>query len=529
MEGVAALLDDDAAMGESDDESDEFDELEEQRAAIAAERAQLDSEKFRLERQRFEFEHEKQQLDREKQQLAAARAKLKHERELLTAAQETLPPAQTNAIVAANLHQEHVKQHAVLLRVLDTRDFDLRDELMLREASVLATPPFFGWCKKDQPSLPESWEEPTFVHHEVFEEEEASDGQWDTLLVRAARLGRVKSVQLLLSLGADPNEMNGHRTKPLHAACFEGRVDAVRCLIKGGADPASFSMCDEHRCIGGANTALGAACLAFRGYEQEDLERLHQMLGDKMHELSFRVVRCLLEEFGVVADTFALQHLLSVPSSSCMGMGPETIRLLLSHGLNPDDVGTYFCDGGDSKTSCSLMHITDLVDFAYNWENGGGVVIPDHRELVQTHFLTACQSVYHQTPQRKNRGQRPCEYEILDLMLAEGADPSVRNSMQRNAVDFAWKVKCPYLLDLLAPSDWRESGRCDSPPPRLAAPLRKRPNKRKTPMLERAIKAGVEDQLQDVPDDAEPAKRRAIQKANQQIVARAEERLAHAK
>ena len=138
-------------------------------------------------------------------------------------------------------------------------------------------------------------------------------------------------------------------------------------------------------------------------------------------------------------------------------------------------------------------------------------------------FLTACQAV-HRSCGQVQHDVRPREYEIIDLLLEEGADPSVRNSLQRNAVDFAWKVKCPYLLDLLAPSDWRESGRCDSPPPRLTVPLKKRPNKRKTPVFERARKVGVEDQLQDVPDDAPPAKRRTIQKTNQQIVARAEAR-----
>ena len=62
-------------------------------------------------------------------------------------------------------------------------------------------------------------------------------GNGFTALMRAARSGAAKGVELLLDLGADPNKYNnGKRDTPLTWAAFEGHYAVVKLLLEMGAN-----------------------------------------------------------------------------------------------------------------------------------------------------------------------------------------------------------------------------------------------------------------------------------------------------
>ena len=56
-------------------------------------------------------------------------------------------------------------------------------------------------------------------------------------LIRAAQLGRLESVRLLVGLGFDPNAIR--RTSALHEAAMRGDLAMVELLVELGSDPAA--------------------------------------------------------------------------------------------------------------------------------------------------------------------------------------------------------------------------------------------------------------------------------------------------
>jgi len=66
----------------------------------------------------------------------------------------------------------------------------------------------------------------------------------DTLLLAAARVGLVESIDCLVSLGADVNAKNDLGYTPIFAASAEGRTEAIRCLVKHGAKVNGFGKTD---------------------------------------------------------------------------------------------------------------------------------------------------------------------------------------------------------------------------------------------------------------------------------------------
>ena len=63
----------------------------------------------------------------------------------------------------------------------------------------------------------------------------SNDGS--TALLWAAHWGDVKTTDLLLRAGADPNAANDFRMTPLSQACVNGSAALVELLLKAGADP----------------------------------------------------------------------------------------------------------------------------------------------------------------------------------------------------------------------------------------------------------------------------------------------------
>ncbi|GLI61511.1 hypothetical protein VaNZ11_003891 [Volvox africanus] len=66
---------------------------------------------------------------------------------------------------------------------------------------------------------------------------EAADGHGNTLLSEAAAGGAVRTVQMLLQLGADPNSRGEFLRTPLWRAAFLGKEEVVPALLEAGADP----------------------------------------------------------------------------------------------------------------------------------------------------------------------------------------------------------------------------------------------------------------------------------------------------
>jgi uncharacterized protein len=92
----------------------------------------------------------------------------------------------------------------------------------------------------------------------------------DFLLMRSAKLGDLRGIELLLSKGADANAADVHGISALMMAAGRGHPAAVRTLLDNGANPRAKSKgsgfirsADGSRLPGG-NTALHAACYAGR-------------------------------------------------------------------------------------------------------------------------------------------------------------------------------------------------------------------------------------------------------------------------
>ena len=60
-------------------------------------------------------------------------------------------------------------------------------------------------------------------------------GLSDTVLVCAARHGRLETIELLIEMHADMNQQGGYGETPLFAACLESQAGAVRILVEAGA------------------------------------------------------------------------------------------------------------------------------------------------------------------------------------------------------------------------------------------------------------------------------------------------------
>ena len=66
--------------------------------------------------------------------------------------------------------------------------------------------------------------------------ERVKTGEYDKLLLSAAKRGLTSIVKILLDAGADKDVKNKDRETPLHYAAIFGRTDIVKLLLDAGAD-----------------------------------------------------------------------------------------------------------------------------------------------------------------------------------------------------------------------------------------------------------------------------------------------------
>ena len=82
----------------------------------------------------------------------------------------------------------------------------------------------------------------------------------DTLpLLEAARAGRVECIKLLISSGADPNEVDFLNTSPLMSACARGYAASIECLIAAGSN-LDYEAAPSKYDRGGGIAAISACC-----------------------------------------------------------------------------------------------------------------------------------------------------------------------------------------------------------------------------------------------------------------------------
>eukprot|EP00270_Netrium_digitus_P010765 TRINITY_DN3358_c0_g1_i2.p1 TRINITY_DN3358_c0_g1~~TRINITY_DN3358_c0_g1_i2.p1 ORF type:complete len:253 (-),score=60.25 TRINITY_DN3358_c0_g1_i2:234-992(-) len=88
---------------------------------------------------------------------------------------------------------------------------------------------------------------------------DASDDEGWTPLMSATSSGHCVVVEVLLSLGADPNRSNSGGRAALHYAASKGLVSAAQALIQGGADISksdTVGCTPLHRAAGTGNVAI---------------------------------------------------------------------------------------------------------------------------------------------------------------------------------------------------------------------------------------------------------------------------------
>ena len=419
-------------------------------------------------------------------------------------------------------------------------------------------------------------------------------GYSDTLLVRAARNGRVQTMKLLIEMDADVNQQSGYGESPLFAACLESQLDAVRLLFESAAH-LSF----VHDMTG--YTMLNVAVLDFHDREREEARSWASLCDAlpsgagawiKVHHESLwaktrarlAVVKYLLNtcdiaplEMQLCAEgpernsLFTLLH----HYDECylgdlyhLAEPREIVQQLMQHGFNPNiqvKCPSYLCQWTPRPPECTLLHI-------------------------------ACLQARH------CRGHFDSSYQMVDLLLKGKGDPTIFNSHGESPIEFAQRRNVKALLKLLqhhAPTaplykPWEplalpppsrvvsggisfspravpetsgpssamvlmSQAVAESPGPSLALvpsspastdasrvalpdvqPSEERVERKRirhaTPMLYRAERLGVADQLRAFPetpaDDASSEElqafkraKRATEKANQQVVAREEKRL----
>jgi hypothetical protein len=396
-------------------------------------------------------------------------------------------------------------------------------------------------------------------------------GDTDTLLVHAARRGRMRSIAFLLELGADVTGKSGFGETPLFAACLEGHVGAVRILLDftppAGASRRGLPLRAFKSTFTWAHpiteyTVLAAACTSTdaRGLlagQSQGGNISFARATPALHQAQHAVVRCLLEEYHVRVQEHTIenehnglcQHAFYQLLTSYRVNEPQklaTIELFLRHGADPNQ---RVCDIWDQTTRVNpcmtifhaLCHaVLDVADGSF------------HKAIAP--FLPA-QQIHGWIPGTAAVGAYPA----VACLLQFGADPEAGASNGTSPISFAWTQRNSELERLLswykgAKSAPRRVPLADPPshpssrkpvramasssagPAHVASSSAESPQRgerkrklRSTPMEVRAEKAGVADEMQPLPSDKDAPDyknaRKKVQIANHQIVARAEERL----
>jgi hypothetical protein len=185
------------------------------------------------------------------------------------------------------------------------------------------------------------------------QEIEARDAKGRTALFRAARVGRLNHVQLLLSKGADPNAIDSTGESPLQSSVRYSHLECAKLLIDAGAEvnycppPEANEYSESALCsaVRKATTELVALLLS-RGADPNlctSARRLPLILAVGCK--NFEMVNALVEAGARVNEQDSRGR---TALHAAVDVGSITlINYLLSHGADPDieadNVGTALC------------------------------------------------------------------------------------------------------------------------------------------------------------------------------------------
>jgi protein DGCR14 len=116
----------------------------------------------------------------------------------------------------------------------------------------------------------------------------------ESLLNRAAELGRAGAVAALLEAGAPPDLTDESGGTPLMAAAWDGHLEVARLLLDAGADP---DILLEDHCHGGDPEVVGRSALFFalaKGH-RELIDLLEPATRAEVRDLAYRELPAYLE------------------------------------------------------------------------------------------------------------------------------------------------------------------------------------------------------------------------------------------
>ena len=411
-------------------------------------------------------------------------------------------------------------------------------------------------------------------------------GGTDTLLVRAARCGREKAMAVLLEVRADVNQENGFGSSPLFAACLASQVGTVRLLHKAGACLSfrhpimqmtllevavrdfevgwreiyeivydSDMDADEMECGGPGLLLWKCLPLHLRNWdamvEHYDLPFCYGMDIAKHHAI-LAVVTYLLEECQLTpiemewCATDSSHHpLMSILNDRGWRYTPliksraqqDLILLLMKHGFSPNiqvSCCPSLCKWTPSPPWCTVLHVACLWagKRADTHEFSDGITLI--RLLLEGNGDPTIMNSHGETPLLY--AQRRHQKVMLNLLIKY-----IPWSRANALCDEACSSSAPLLANKPSSSSEPQATSVSAVPVEESVESPSALGKRKhrtTPMLTRAYRVGVADQLKPWPetpirtgeDDesliaAHKESKAAVQRANQQIVARAEAKL----
>ena len=246
------------------------------------------------------------------------------------------------------------------------------------------------------------------------------EGKTDTLLVRAARFGRERSISLLIECGARIEQTNGYGDSPAFAACIASEVGALRVLHQAGAD---LSFVHEM-------TGLSCLQVAVHDFDESRRKESERFGGGRIrietaeakYTAQLAVMRYLLDVANV-AEWEERSPIYEMLLDNSAGLGTsaprrEQVRLLLAHGFDPNiqfECSSSWCPWAVAPPICSVLHM-------------------------------ACFAARH------CQSQFDDEYVMVRLLVEGNGDPNILSSQSESPLMFARRKNLRWMVKLLQSS-----------------------------------------------------------------------------
>ena len=280
---------------------------------------------------------------------------------------------------------------------------------------------------------------------------------------------------LIRTSGVDTRDRRG--TTPLMYAAAAGSLDAMKLLLEAGADVNAKNAFDATALMWAAGDIGKVRLLLAKGADVNARSKIGRapLLIAALHDGSSEIVRLMIEKG---ADVKASDETgLSVLQAAAFSNDAETARLLLGKGADPNSkdaagftpliaaalngdrntevVRLLLQHGANTKAVCA-----ETLETVKNGPLGLGLLTPLLGAVPQGNYETVALLVNAgaNVNAKDVRGMtslamavssdRP-DPRIVRLLLAKGADPSLKSKNGETAVDWANKYQNPEVLDAL--------------------------------------------------------------------------------